>query len=147
MENLFKTKFNRNPGGFSITNNKLRIENSNGQTSVLFEDISSITWQTRKLPNQILISVGAVMLFLGPIYAATIGSSNNISDSSLNNWVLFIVIIAIGLIIYGMTKKNIWDDVIVETRGGMLVSYSVDNGKGEIEVNKIEDAKRSLPTF
>ena len=35
MENLFKTKFNRNPGGFSITTNKLRIENQEQLNSIL----------------------------------------------------------------------------------------------------------------
>lgn len=30
----------------------------------------------------------------------------------------------------------------LETRGGMLLSYSVDQHQGQIEVNKIENSRR-----
>jgi hypothetical protein len=43
----------------------------------------------------------------------------------------------------GIVNKLVWEDVIIETRGGMLLSYSVDENKAQTEVNKIEDARRA----
>jgi hypothetical protein len=134
----------RNPGSFSIQDNKIRIQNLNGQSSVLFEDISSITWVNRSMPNMILISIGIALLFCGPLSILTITSSKNSygNDSPFNGLALLLAIGSIGLIIYGSINKTTWDDVIIETRGGALLSYSVDEGNGRSEVNNIEDAKR-----
>ena len=39
-------------------------------------------------------------------------------------------------------KKNKWDIVIVETRGGKQVYFSVDDGNGIETVDAIENEKR-----
>ena len=133
----------RNPGKFSIQDNKIRIQNLDGQSSVLFEDISSITWVKRSIPNMTLVSVGIVLLFSGPLSILTIGATRQThNDSTFNVLALLLILGSIALIIYGLANKTIWDDVIVETRGGALLSYSVDENMGSDEVDKIEDEKR-----
>lgn len=137
----------RNPGNFSIHENKVRIQNLNGQSSVLFEDISSITWFNSSIGNLTLISIGIALLVFGPLTIISLGATYSTyhthdNDSGLNILALLIALGSIGLIVYGYTNKTTWDDVIIETRGGALFSYSVDSGKGRIEVNRIEEAKR-----
>jgi hypothetical protein len=108
----------RNPGKFSIQDNKIRIQNLDGQSSVLFEDISSITWVKRSIPNMTLVSVGIVLLFSGPLSILTIGATRQSTDndSTFNVLALLLALGSIALIIYGLANKTIWDDVIVETR-------------------------------
>ncbi len=134
----------KNPGSFSIDENKIRVKNLKGQTSVLFEDISSITWEKIAIPNVLLITIGVFLIFFGPMYALTFAAKNNSDDSSLNFIMIFIIIVAIGMIISGIVNKKKWEDVVVETRGGLLLRYSVEDGLAESEVNKIEHARRSF---
>jgi len=137
INNQLNTQLKRNPGNFSISDNKLRIQNSNGQSSILFEDISSITWKKISIPNLTFIMIGIFILFFG-MMIVSINTKANQGDSVL----LLFIIVGIGFIVYGYINKIIWEDVIVETRGGMLLSYSVDQHKGQIEVNRIENARR-----
>jgi hypothetical protein len=137
INNQLNTQLKRNPGNFSISDNKLRIQNSNGQSSILFEDISSITWKKISIPNLTFIMIGIFILFFG-MMIVSINTKANEGDSVL----LLFIIVGIGFIVYGYINKIIWEDVIVETRGGMLLSYSVDQHKGQIEVNRIENARR-----
>jgi hypothetical protein len=139
INNQFNTQLKRNPGNFSISDNKLRIQNSNGQSSILFEDISSITWKKISIPNLTFIMIGIFILFFG-MMIVSINTKANEGDSVL----LLFIIVGIGFIVYGNIYKIIWEDVIVETRGGMLLSYSVDQHKGQIEVNRIENARRDV---
>lgn len=137
INNQFNNQPKRNPGAFSVNDNKLRIQNSTGQSSVLFEDISSITWKQISIPNLTFIMIGICILFFG-MMIVSINTKANEGDSIL----LLFFIVGIGIIVYGYIKKIIWEDVIVETRGGMLLSYSVDQHQGQIEVNRIENARR-----
>lgn len=121
----------RNPGAFSVSDNKLRIQNSTGQSSVLFEDISSITWKRLAVPNLTFILIGFAVSIVGIIIGSDSGTLLTLAFFG-----------GIGLIIYGYMNKIIWDDVIIETRGGMLLSYSVDEDQGQVEVNRIENARR-----
>ena len=135
--NQFNTQPKRNPGSFSISDNKLRIQNSTGQSSVLFEDISSITWKQLSIPNLTFVMIGIFVLFFG-MMIVSINTKGDDAGSAL----LLPLLGGIGLIIYGFMNKIIWEDVIVETRGGMLLSYSVDQNQGQNEVNRIENARR-----
>lgn len=137
INNQLNNQPKRNPGAFSIIDNKLRIQNSTGQSSVLFEDISSITWKQISIPNLTFIMIGIFILFFG-MMIVSINTKANEGDSIL----LLSMVVGIGVIIYGYINKIIWEDVIVETRGGMLLSYSVDQHQGQIEVNRIENARR-----
>jgi hypothetical protein len=58
--------------------------------------------------------------------------------------IVFGMIVFIGFIIYSFMDKIRWDDVTVETRGGKLLSYSVDFGHGENQVEEIEKLKREI---
>jgi len=82
--------------------------------------------------------IGICILFFG-MMIVSINTKANEGDSVL----LLFFIVGIGIIVYGYINKIIWEDVIVETRGGMLLSYSVDQHKGQIEVNRIENSRRS----
>jgi hypothetical protein len=137
INNQLNNQPKRNPGAFSVNDNKLRIQNSTGQSSVLFEDISSITWKQISIPNLTFIMIGIFILFFG-MMIVSINTKANEGDSVL----LIFFIVGIGIIVYGYINKIIWEDVIVETRGGMLLSYSVDQHQGQIEVNRIENARR-----
>jgi hypothetical protein len=58
----------RNPGEFSFEDNKLRISSLNGISSVLFEDISSISYSKVSIPNIKWIFYGFITIFLGTVF-------------------------------------------------------------------------------
>lgn len=118
----------KNPGSFSIDGNKLRVTNSSGLSSVLFEDISSISFKSISIPNIIFTIIG-VLLGLMMVMNQAFG--------------LGMLIILVGGII-AFVYPNKWEDVLIETRGGMLISYSVEVGEGIKQVNLIEDQKRKI---
>lgn len=125
----------RNPGKFSFEDNKLRISSLDGISSVLFEDISSITYNRVSLPNMKWILYGFVVVIIGVFISLVSGSG-----------VLFGVsfLIGGGLMIYTFFDKIDFDNISVETRGGKLLSYSVDCGQGENQVEEIEKLKREI---
>lgn len=107
INNQLNNQPKRNPGAFSIIDNKLRIQNSTGQSSVLFEDISSITWKQITIPNLTFIMIGIFILFFG-MMIVSINTKANEGDSIL----LLSMVVGIGVIIYGYINKIIWEDVI-----------------------------------
>jgi len=125
----------RNPGKFSFEDNKLRISNLDGISSVLFEDISSISFKSNSIPNVKWVLIGFLIGIVLEILGFNINS---------NPTVFFGFIVIVGFIIYSFMDRIKWDDVTVETRGGKLLSYSVDLGKGENQVEKIEKLKREI---
>jgi hypothetical protein len=125
----------RNPGKFSFEDNKLRISNLEGISSVLFEDISSISFKSNSINNLKWVLIG----FLISIVLSILGGYNGSIPT-----IIFGMIIMIGFVIYSYMDKIKWDDVTVETRGGKLLSYSVDHGQGENQVEEIEKLKREI---
>ena len=125
----------KNPGNFSIEGTKLRIQNNMGMSSVLFEDISSITYKSISNPDLGVIFL-STFLGMGITFAGCFNSEFGIG--------VFGFIIFIGGAIYANKNPKRFDNVIVETRGGMLLFYSVDFGQGINEVNKIEEEKRRM---
>jgi hypothetical protein len=125
----------RYPGNFSIEGNKLRITNKMGMSSVLFEDISSISFKSIQTLNWNFFLIGLLITFLMTIIG---GSTSNVSI------ILFGLIIFIGFTIYSVVNKKKWDNVIIETRGGLLLFYSVDKNEGINQVNRIEEEKRRI---
>jgi hypothetical protein len=126
-----------NPGKFSYEDNKLRISNLDGISSVLFEDISSISYKSNSafVTDKKLYLIGFVISILFTILGITIKSIP---------LVVFGFLVGIGFMIYSSFNKIKWDDVTVETRGGKLLSYSVDFGQGENQVEEIEKLKREI---
>jgi hypothetical protein len=125
----------RNPGKFSFEDNKLRISNLDGISSVLFEDISSISYKSNSMNDLKMVLIGFVIC----IFFTIIGSMNNSVPI-----ILFGGVCMTGFVIYSFMNKIKWDDVTVETRGGKLLSYSVDFGHGEKQVEEIEKLKREI---
>jgi hypothetical protein len=120
--------FKKNPGSFSIDGNKLRVTNRAGLSSVLFEDISSISFKSLSIPNFIFIILGIILGFMMVMNQAS---------------GLGMLIILLGGIL-AFVYPNKWENVLIETRGGMLISYSVEVGEGIKQVNLIEDQKRKI---
>ena len=118
----------KNPGSFSIDGNKLRVTNSSGLSSVLFEDISSISFKSISIPNIIFTIIG---ILLGLMF---------VMNQAFGLGMLIILVGGILAFVY----PNKWEDVLIETRGGMLISYSVEVGEGIKQVNLIEDQKRKI---
>ena len=140
-------KSKNNPGSFSINDNKLRITNLNGESSVLFEDISSISFKKNSSRNLMYVIFGILTYMWG----VTLGNSSkgdnyktNIIGLNISEVSILICMTGIILIILYFIKKIKYDDVIVETRGGMLLTYSVKEGEGKNQVNLIEEQKRLM---
>ena len=125
--------FEKNSGSFSISENKLRVRNRTGQSSVLLEDISSITWAKRSMLNSNLVIIGFITIFIGPIVGYGLFERESVG--------LILLFAGFAICTYGLRNKVLWDDVIIETRGGLLLTYSVEAGLGESETDKIETAR------
>ena len=127
----------RKSGSVSFTDDKIRVSYAGatgGQQSVLFEDVSSIEVKTQKIPNLLLICVIiGISFFIGTILM--------FNDSIELGGGLMVVGAIIAYIIGSQNTIN-WDDVIIETRGGKLIEYSVNEGEGGEQMQLIEDAKR-----
>ena len=125
----------RYPGRYSIEGEKLRIENKEGMTSVLFEDISSVSYKSLSQPRPVILFIGSLISL--PLYY--------IGTKSENIWIdLLGLVIFIGFLVYTYKNKTKWDNVIVETRGGLLLFYSVESGQGISQVDKIENDRRKM---
>ena len=68
----------------------------------------------------------------------------HLSINSSVSTILFGLIICIGFLVYSIVNKIKWDNVIIETRGGLLLFYSVNEGEGINQVNRIEEEKRRI---
>ena len=132
-------KNQKNPGKVGFLDNKLRIEFklTNSTESILFEDISSMSSSKVWGLNWLYILLGFIFFIIMTIIGVSVG------DSEAGP-----VIVVIGVagtvagLILSIIFKKIWDDVVVETRGGKQVKFSVPEGKGIETVDSIENEKR-----
>lgn len=117
----------RRPGKPSIEDDKVRITYENGKSSVLFEDISSISYESFDFnsPNWFMVILGVVGFVAG------------IASKSVPVAAGCLIVIA-----YGYYKYDQFDNVIIETRGGKQIVFSLDKNYGEKIVNQIEKRKR-----
>ena len=119
-------------GQWSIQGEKIRVVYADGTDSVLLEDISSVSFKLCHRPNVsgrtiILGLVGAVTFF--PVMAEILHP-------------VFLGLLLTPLISMYLDKPIEWDSVGIETRGGKIISYSIEKGKGASEIDRIEAAKR-----
>jgi hypothetical protein len=116
----------------TFIDNKVRVHYSDGVESVLFEDISSISYKSINTPNPLMGLIGGLLggLFLMlPIF------------TDMNFALSFLL--GIATIIGSLFLLRIkFDNVIVETRGGKLLIYSVEFGRGKEQMENIESEKR-----
>ena len=132
-------KNKKNPGKVGFLDNKLRIEFklTNSTESILYEDISSMSSSKVWGANMLYILLGFIFFIITNIIAFSVGDSEAAP-----------VIAVIGVagtvagFILSIIFKKIWDDVVVETRGGKQVRFSVPEGKGIETVDSIENEKR-----
>ncbi len=143
-------KFNKliniqRPGQLSFNDNKLRITTDKETTSVLFEDISSLSIRIGSSINLKFLIIGILSLFVGYFISTYFFLDIELNPSPLNFWNFLkygFYITGFGSIFYSFTKLRYWDNVVVETRGGLLVIFSVLHGDGMKYLEDIEMKKR-----
>jgi hypothetical protein len=123
----------------NIDGNKIRIQTDSGQESVLFEDIASLGYKrvaigeypSTYLLGIICLIIGYAGMFFGWIF--------------MNGIVSLILGLAVVILGYYLMKQTYFyfDQISVETRGGKIILYGVNETLGQSEINRIEEAKRN----
>ena len=135
-----QTSAQRNDGSYDIVDgNKVRISTASGQQSVLFEDIASLGYNRMTFTvsgdnhgtGQIFFIGGIIMGFVlmfnwDFLYGLGIGA----------------VVTIIGVILLNQTNQIYWDRITVETKGGKIIAFDVDDGVGKGKIDEIETEKR-----
>jgi uncharacterized membrane protein YfcA len=131
-----------NKGSYTFVENstKIKVTTSNGQDSVLFEDIASIGWTREKVISNPNLVLGVIICSLSPILGVFIGTNT----SAEAGWIIFILALLIGLWMIVKTKTDFFNKISVETKGGKIISFDVLDGTASKQVDKIEDAKRQI---
>ena len=120
-------------GQFSVKDEKLRITFKDSEESVLFEDTSSINYLKVENPNFLYMILGFV---IGIILMVN-------SDTSDFAMMMGVFLIPFGLsIIIAFGNKIKYDNVAIETRGGKIIRFTVEAGKGKTIMEQIEEEKR-----
>jgi hypothetical protein len=122
-------------GNYSISENKVRINYDDGTDSVLFEDIASISVKTITFQNTLLLLLFLAIGFLILIFG--------VFRASLFLSLLALCLFIVGIILAFAFPKR-FDNVIIETRGGKLIVFSVDDGDGYMHMEIIENEKRKF---
>jgi len=126
----------RQPGSYSVDGNKFRVTNLLGMNSVLFEDISSISFIKCSRPNWKYLIYSFLVLFFFGILEGLFKNDGVIIGLGF--------LIFSGIMFYILIKPIRWENVIIETRGGMKLVYSVEVGEGLTHVDNIEKEKRKV---
>ena len=145
-------KFNKfinfqRPGNLSFEDNKLRVSTQNDITSVLFEDISSLSVRKGSGVNFKFVVFGIISLFIGYIISKVFYVEIEMSFDSFSLWKNLKSLFYLGgvvLFILSFINREYWDNVVVETRGGQLIIFSVLEGDGLKYLEDIELKKRRV---
>ena len=135
------------PGNLSFEDNKLRVSTQNDITSVLFEDISSLSVRKGSGVNFKFVVFGIISLFIGYIISKVFYVEIEMSFDSFSLWKNLKSLFYLGgvvLIILSFINREYWDNVVVETRGGQLIIFSVLEGDGMKYLENIELKKRRV---
>ena len=148
-EGLELEKKERNDGSYAldIESKKISVTLSNGQHSILFEDIASTSFQTfsyertRKAEQSFKTSFIMGFSFMLGIFLMI---EKIVFDFP---WWVGLLVIIVGMIFSGAkpdTQETVaWDNVTIETQGGKQITYSVKKGQGKTDIDAIEEARRS----
>jgi len=135
-----QTPAQRNDGSYDILDgNKLRISTASGQQSVLFEDIASLGY------NRMTLTVAGdnhgtgLFFFIGGIIMGFVLMFN---WDFLYGLGIGAVVTIIGVILLNQTNQIYWDRITVETKGGKIIAFDVDDGVGKGKIDEIETEKR-----
>jgi VIT1/CCC1 family predicted Fe2+/Mn2+ transporter len=126
-------------GQWSVKEEKLRIIYDDSEESVLFEDTSSISYL--KVEN-----INPLYMFGGILLGCILGIVSMTSGDDVGLGMILMVGIMILGFILAYTNKIKYDNVAIETRGGKIIRFSVDTGKGKDIMEKIEEEKRKWET-
>ncbi len=135
------------PGNLSFEDNKLRVSTDNDITSVLFEDISSLSVRKGSSVNFKMVVFGIISLFIGYIISKIFYVEIEMSFDSVSFWKnlkSIFYIVGVIFIIFSFISREYWDNVVVETRGGQLIIFSVLEGDGMKYLEDIELKKRRV---
>ena len=120
-------------GQFSVKDEKLRITFKDSEESVLFEDTSSINYLKVENPN-------FLYMFLGFVIGIILMVNSGTSDFAMMMGV-FLIPFGISILI-ALGNKIKYDNVAIETRGGKIIRFTVEAGKGKTIMEQIEEEKR-----
>ena len=108
------------PGDISFDDDKLRVSTSNSITSILFEDISSLSVRYSSGINMKYLILGLLSVILGPQLISSIFSYEIMMEGIGGKfWDIIknlFYIIGIILLFMSFVNRTKWDDVVVETR-------------------------------
>ena len=145
MEGVELEQKERNDGSYALDmdNKKISVTLSNGQHSILFEDIASTSFQTfsyqrtRKAKQSAKTNIILFFSVFGGVLLMF----------WLDPWWIGLLVLIIGSIASGVkadTEETVaWDNVTIETQGGKQITYSVKKGQGKADIDAIEEARRS----
>ena len=115
-------------GGWSNEGEKIRIFDEDSESSILFEDTASITYEKVNLINWKLFAFG---FFGGILFATATGEK-----------IIFYISLVLGLV-GAFVARIKYDIVTIESKGGQTFSLNTMFGDGKKIMNQIEDAKRN----
>jgi hypothetical protein len=120
-------------GTWSVKGEKIRVLYSDSEESVLFEDTSSIGYLKCSKPNEKYIILGYTISISCTIYYFMNPEMFELFYGIFGAFIL-------GLILGYMNKIH-FDNVSIETRGGKIIHFSVEQGQGSNIMDQIEDEK------
>ena len=148
-EGLDLEKKERNNGSYALDmdNKKISVTLSNGQHSILFEDIASTSFKTFHYKKTVkAVQSFKTNLITGLSFGLGIFLMIEKIVFDFPWWVGILVIIG-GFIFSGQKQDTLervaWDNVTIETQGGKQITYSVKNGQGKVDIDAIEEARRA----
>ena len=135
-----QTPTHRIDGSYDIVDgNKIKISTASGQQSVLFEDIASLGYNRMTLTVQgDNYGTGMAVMVIGII----MGFVLMFNWDFLNGLGIGFVAFIIGAILMAQTNQIYWDRITVETKGGKIIAFDVDDGVGKGKIDEIETEKR-----
>jgi hypothetical protein len=116
-------------GTYTELENKISVTTEKGEHSVLFEDIASVSYETKT--EQKRVGIGCLVTIVAFSFAYAYSESFWIGLSS-------IFLLAI------IPKSVDYDIVTIETKGGKEISYRREKGQGKLDMNNIEQSRRQM---
>jgi len=134
-----QTPAHRIDGSYDIVDgNKIKISTASGQQSVLFEDIASLDCDRMTLEVEDPHWIANYLLVIGFIVGMGVWAFWNFTYGMVTAVVIFII----AVIPMMQTKQIYWDRITLETEGGKILAFDVDDGVGKGMTDEIETAKR-----
>lgn len=142
-------KYIRTDGSYAIENdNKVRVEKDGESHSVLFEDIASISVikvGNPAIPNYLMGLGAGFIIFVITAFMQILTDLDALIVGVIGFFLGAIAAAVVALLF--KSNAEVWDNVVIETRGGKKIFYSVDMGMGKNDMDIIEAEKRKNSEF